>query len=83
MAKKGLTIFLIKNSYISFYSINFALTDFLEQYKDENRYLNSRDLLEIENIRRKPKSLKKSYLFKKIEPFLLPFYERRTRSTDL
>ncbi|MEK6859751.1 MAG: hypothetical protein AABX54_02955 [Nanoarchaeota archaeon] len=77
LAIKGLVLFLVRGSHISHYCLKFALTDFLEQYKEEQRKLTQRDYKETERIRQNPYLLTKSYLFNKIEPFLLPFYERR------
>ena len=75
--KTGLVIFLIKGSYISVYCLKFALTDFLEQYEDEQVFLSKQDYSEITKIRKDNLLLTKSYLFKKIEPFLLPYFERK------
>lgn len=75
-------IFLVgTNSHIkgvlSFSGLNDALTDFIEQYEEESQLLTKRDYQEIERIKQNPFSLTNSYLFKKIEPFLLPWYEHR------
>jgi hypothetical protein len=39
--------------------------------------LTNRDYEEIAKIKQTPSLLNQSYLFKKLEPFLLPFYEKR------
>ena len=83
MVKVDLVIFLIKGSYISNYYLSFALTDFLEQYQDELKFLSRQDHLEITKIRQSPERLTKSYLFSKIEPFLLPFYEKGRNQASL
>lgn len=76
LANQGLVIFLIKGSCISYYCLNSALTDFLEQYKEEFILLREKDYEEVDRIRQNQFLLTESHLFKKIEPFLLPFYEK-------
>jgi hypothetical protein len=85
LAKQGLIIFLVgTNSHfkgsLPIYTLSFAINDYLEEYQD---LIFLRDLIELEIIRKNPKHLIKSYLFPEIEPFLLPFYERRRDSTSL
>lgn len=77
LAKKGLIIFLVRNNSISHYSLNFAFDDFIEQYEQESRLLTDEDLKELQRIRQDPCLLNGSYLLKRLEPFLLPFLERR------
>jgi hypothetical protein len=84
LAKQGLVISLVEtNSYfkgsLSYFALSYALDDYLEEYID---LIFLRDLNELEIIRKNPGHLTKSYLFPEIEPFLLPFYERRN-STSL
>lgn len=77
-----MVVFLVgTNSHIKgslpIYAVSLVLTDFVEQYEQESRTLTTRDYQEIEKIKQNPFSLTDSYLFKRIEPFLLPFYERK------
>jgi len=59
------------------YAVSFTLNDFIEQYEEESQKLTDIDYEEIAKIKQNPFLLTKSYLFKKIEPFLLPFYEKK------
>ncbi len=77
-----LCIFLLQtNSHIkgiiSHFALNYALNDFLEQYQEELIFLSNQDYEEVDKIRKNPQSLVESYLFSRIEPFLLPFYEKK------
>ena len=58
-------------------SISNILNDFIEQYQQESKILKDKDYQEIERIRQNPFLLSQSHLFRKVEPFLLPFYERK------
>lgn len=83
---QGLVIFLVEtNSHIKgvlpIFSISYILDDFIEQYKEELKTLTKRDYDEISKIRKNPYLITESYLFSRIEPFLLPFYQKRN-STD-
>lgn len=74
-------IFLVgTNSHIKgilpIYAVSLVLDDFVEQYEQESRTLTIRDYQEIERIKQNPFLLTGSYLFKRIEPFIIPFYER-------
>ena len=66
---------------LSYHSLDLALDDFIEQYFQESKDITIQDISEIANIRSNPDYLVKSYLFEKIEPFLLPFYTRNKRLT--
>ncbi len=72
-------IFLVKNSILHINLISYALDDFLDSTNDDSSIeeLDELDILEIEEIRENPRYLIKSYLLKRIEPFLLPFYEKQ------
>jgi hypothetical protein len=72
-------IFLIKNSFIHVNLVSYVLDDFLDSTNDDSSIeeLDELDILEIKEIRENPRYLTKSYLLSRIEPFLLPFYERR------
>jgi len=78
LTKKGLVIFLVgtKGS-LPIFSISYILDDFIEQYEQEFRTITNRDYNEISRIRQNPYLITKSYLFSKIEPFLLPFYSKK------
>ena len=82
LAIKGLSLFLVKGSYISYHSLNYVLADYLEEYK---YLIFLRDFIEIDIIKTNPRHLTKSYLFPEIEPFLLPYYEKtkQLNSTSL
>jgi len=78
-------VFLIGNNShykgsISLYAIPLALTDFFQQYMEENQKFTRGDYIELRKIRTNPAELINSYLFQKIEPFLLPFYVRNNHS---
>jgi len=68
-----LIIFLIRNRRLLLTRVSLILDDFLEEKSD---FLSKEDKREIEKIRNNYSSLFSSYLFKKIEPFVLPFYSR-------
>jgi hypothetical protein len=82
LAIKGLVTFLVKNSYLSHNSLSHALNDFLEQYQEELIFLSSQDYKEVSKIKQDPSLLTNSYLFKRIEPFLLPYYEKSKQSNS-
>ena len=71
-------IFLIKNSFLHINLVSDALDDFLDSTNDDPSIeeLDELDILEIEEIRKNSSLLPNSYLFQRLEPFLLPFYEK-------
>jgi len=87
VVKQDLIIFLVgTNSHfkgsLPIYALSLALDDFVEQYEEESRTLTDNDYLEIQRLKQNPSLLNQSYLFQKIEPFLLPFYQKNN-STSL
>jgi hypothetical protein len=72
-------IFLVKDSLLHINLIAKALDDFLDSTNDDPSIeeLDELDILEIEEIKKNPRYLTKSYLLERIEPFLLPFYEKQ------
>jgi hypothetical protein len=70
------SVFLVKDSYLHISQIDYALNDFIEQSIEELVSLSEQDYREIKKIQTDPYYIVKSYLFDKIEPFLLPFYKR-------
>jgi len=70
---RNFLIFLIKHKKLKLDRVQFVLDDFLE---DKLNTLSVREINEIERIRKKPERITSSYLFKQIEPSILPFYTK-------
>ena len=72
-------IFLVQNSFIHINLVADALDDFLNSTNDDPSIeeLDELDILEVEEIKKNQGYLTKSYLLKRLEPFLLPFYEKQ------
>ncbi|MBU0957717.1 MAG: hypothetical protein KKF56_02805 [Nanoarchaeota archaeon] len=62
---KGSTLFLSKVSYV--------LDDFIE---DKDGTLSNQDHKELNRLRLNPQELTTSYIFNRIEPYILPFYKK-------
>ena len=78
LTKKGLVIFLVgTKGNLAVFSISYILDDFTQQYEQEFRIITTEDYNELSRIRQNPYLITKSYLFPKIEPFLLPFYIKK------
>lgn len=69
-------VFLVLGKKLRISRLDYVLDDFLEDYKWCRRRVSARDRIEINRIRENPLELESSYLFKKIRPYVLPFYER-------
>lgn len=74
-ANKGLVIFLVRNNYISTENIPAALKAFIE-YHRQARTITLNDYSEISKIKDNPRRLRKTKILLKLEPFLMPYYEK-------
>jgi len=76
LALTSLVIFLVGKDELSLSKIEYIIKDYIEICSERKRKISKKDQEELDRLKINPYSLLKSYMIKKLYPYIIPYLPR-------